>query len=375
MRRRAWTLLLAVIAVLIVLLLVLRGRGGQDGHGEAAESGEAARAAADHAVKARVPPAHIQSATPAEARFQKVLDDYRREAVYPPWSRPLDAGAEYKLHWNEPIITELPFSDRPGAPLVYRFGADRHHVMHGEELTTWIEVYPPGQPEARVPVKVHQAWVLATSGAKQGRKVNLSYRDAGDHRPTNRFTPSSHEELADAAQVVIMAEVEADGVRRQMNRDFTYAARPVIELHGITDSVRDGSVVVTLDVEVHETGLYTFEANMMSGDGETPIAYADTSRHLAEGRTNVDVVFFGRIFHDAAVPGPYLLRDLRGFLRFLDGSQPNVWWSWPAMHTTAAIALDQLSAAEWDSPEKQEKIRRLEDFVEQARSGEPMTPP
>ena len=360
-RRR---LLLAALGVALIAALVL-WRGG-DGERADPPAPAATRAAPAPAPPPPGTPGAAPSLAPHADRLRQALDDYRRAAVYPPGSRPHDEGTAYKLAWNQPVVSDLPFLEQDGRARMFRFGADRAHVMFGEALTSWIEVFEPGEPERRVPARVVQAWVMSNASDGQGRKVALAYDDAdGDLRLENRFTPSEHEELAAAQQVRILAEVEAEGERRTITRDFTYAPRPVLEILAVGDAVRDGSLVVTLDVEVHQAGLHTIEANLISGDGEVPIGYVDTSAPLAAGRGAVELVFFGRMLREARLDGPYQVRDLRGFLRDLDGGE-NEHWSDGRVHRTGPYGHQAFSDAEWDAPEKREKIQRFEQLIQES---------
>lgn len=310
-------------------------------------------------------------------RLRHILDEYRRMAVYPHWSRPHDAGTAYKLAYNKAIVSDLPMSDAPGSETTYRFSADRAHVAFGEAFTSWIEVWRTGDETRRIPAVIHEAWVMSVSGEAQGRTVKLVYRDdgadgdeiAGDLRYTNRFVPAQHEELRQGRLVHIVADVEAGGVRKPLMRDFTYTPRPVLEIVGVSDAVEDGSLVVTLDVEVHEPGLHTLEANLLAEDGR-PLAYTDVSFPLEVGRTSVKLPFFGKIFHDLGVDGPYLARDFRGLVR-KDHGEANLFWEDPRQHTTRPWRRSDLSPEEWQSPEKDEKIRGLEQLLEEAEAGGP----
>ena len=365
-RRRA--LLAAAVLALAAALIWTLWPGGDP----ASREDTAAAPAAGRDPAAGPAPGHATTTAPPELggpgreRLQQALDDYRRLAVYPPWSRPHDEGTAYKLAWNEPVVSDLPFLEAGGREIEFRFASDRAHVGFGETLTSWIEVWEASAPDRRLPATIRQAWVMSNAGGRQGRTVPLDYADDGTHRYTNRFVPSEHDELADAQQVRISAEVEVEGERRLITRDFTYTPRPVLEVLAIRDAIRDGSLVITLDVEVFEPGLHTIEANALSGDGEVPIAYVDTSTTLQVGKTRVDLTFFGKIFRDAGIDGPYQIRDLRGFRRDLDGGT-NLYWSDPRVHTTRPYPRTDLADAEWDADEKREKIRAFEDLIEQAR--------
>jgi hypothetical protein len=366
--RRRQSVAVAVATLGLVLALwTMRGRSST-----AARASElAVDPPGTNAASTVLPPPHAPPGASerapvvlSQAHFAEVLTQYRHDAVYPPGSRPLDEGARYKLHWNDAIVSELPFT----SALSYHFAADRHHVTYGEPLTSWIEVWTRGDEAKRVPLRVRSAWVMTTSGANQGRTIELGYHDdgrdgdavAGDLRYSNRFVPAEHEELRVSRDVQLYADVVAAGVERPMLRDFTYAPRPVLEVTRVSDALVNGSLVVSVDCEVFEDGLYTFEANAVSAAGEEPIAYVDQSFPLHAGKQQVQLSFFGRVFHDRGLSGPYLVRDLHGFRRDLDGAEGNVWWSQPGAHATAAYDVAQFSDAEWDAPEKQEKLRRLE---------------
>jgi hypothetical protein len=158
--------------------------------------------------------------------------------------------------------------------------------------------------------------------------------------------------------VQLYADVAAAGVEKPMIRDFTYAPRPVLEVTGVHDALVAGSLAVTVDCDVFEDGLYTFEANAVAAN--EPIAYVDQSFPLHAGKQHVSLTFFGRVFRDRGLSGPYTIRDLHGFRRFLDGEESNIWWDHDKAHLTAAYDVSAFSDAEWDAPEKREKLRRLE---------------
>jgi hypothetical protein len=363
-QRRQSVAVAAAALGLVLALWAMRGRSSSAARAAELAVDAPATAVANAPPSAPSAPSARAPVVLSQAHFAEVLAQYRHDAVYPPGSRPLDEGARYKLHWNDAIVSELPFT----SALSYHYAADRHHVTHGEALTSWIEVWQRGDETKRVPLTVRSAWVMTTSGALAGRTLELVYHDdgrdgdavAGDLRYTNRFVPAEHEELQVSREVQLYADVVAAGVERPMIHDFTYAPRAVLEVLGVHDAVVDGSLVVTVDSDVLEDGLYTFEANATAAPTDEPIAYVDQSFPLHAGRQQVRLVFFGRVFRDRGLSGPYTIRDLRGFRRFVDGAEANIWWSYAGVHTTAAYDVAQLSDAEWDAPEKREKVRRLE---------------
>lgn len=313
------------------------------------------------------------------ARLEQVLADYKADAVYPPWSRPHDEGTKYKLDWNKPSVSDLPFSDKPDRPSSYRFASDKAHVVWGDSLTSWIEAWEGDDDTKRIPLKITNAFVMAVGGPKAGRLVPLEYKDdgvngdakAGDLRYSCRLTPSEHPALNLSYQVQLNAVIEQGDARRLIVREFTYAPRPIVNVTGISDAIKDGNLVVQLAVDVLEKGVHTFEANILSGDGKTPVGWLKETRPLEAGKHVVELRFFGKLFHDKQVDGPYLIKDVRGFLRFLDpGAQETpIWWKWDQTHLTKPYKPVDLSPKEWDDPEKTEVIDRMNKLIADTKAG------
>ncbi len=333
-------------------------------------------AAAPSGSVARPPP--IRLSGPSAERLTQNLIAYQRAAIYPPWSRAFDPGTEYLLTWNKPATVDLPMDERPGQETTYHFDADRAHVAYGEAITSWIEVWKNGDPNQRMPIVVEDAYVMATTGPKPGRTVKLAYHDdgqdgdavAGDLRYSNRLVPSKEPDLAQALQVHLMAVVSCcDGIRRSFMREFTYAPRKVLEIVGISDSIRGGNLALTLDVDVAEKGVYGFEANVMSHDGSVAIGFATANQTLGTGRAKVDVIFFGRMFGEKGIDGPYLVRDIRGERVFMDGEEHNIPFTYPSTYTTRAYRRADFSSDEWNSPEKTDKIARMKKLIADANAG------
>jgi hypothetical protein len=315
---------------------------------------------------------------PTEERLKVNLDEYKKVAVYPPWSRPFSDGTKYLLQWNKPSTSDLPMDEKPGHETTYHFDADRAHVAYGEAITSWIEVWHNGDEHKRVPITVQDAWVMADNGPSTGRMAKLSYHDdgqdgdevAGDGRYTNRLVPSQVATLKQALQVHLSAVVSCcDGVRRLFVREFTYAPRKVVEIVGISDSLRAGSLAVTLDVNVIDRGTYDFEANLMSSDGSVAIGYTQMNYTLSPGRQNVDLLFFGRMFGERGVDGPYLVRDVRGLLLSLDGGEHNIPFEYGSTYLTKPWRSAEFSPSQWDAAEKRDKIAAMERLIADTASG------
>jgi hypothetical protein len=305
------------------------------------------------------------------------LDRYERESVYPPTShRWSEATAGENLPWNQPFPVELGLDDRPGHETVSRFAADRHHVEFGETLTSTIEVWPAGRPAERLPVVIRSAVVIARGDGRTG--IFLDYRDdgtggdavAGDRIYTNRFAPAEHDPLASAAQVKLQVDIEAGGVERLLYLDFTYTPRPLLDLVALDTGVRDGSLAISLAVDVHEPGYYLFSVDVLAGDGVTPIGWiAERWTRLDGGAARVELALFGKVLRDRGIAGPFVIANLRA-VRRADEAEIEMWWSDPRRFETAAYPLDAFSADPWDAPERDEVIAALEQAIAEQEATE-----
>lgn len=380
-RERSLVLAALFLGALALLLYMLFHRDAPARVVTTVDHGPARRASSASTTGGEAaPPRLTLGAPPTGEVLEKSLADYREVSVYPPWSRVHSEASKDKLVWNKPIVGDLPMDRRAGHEAIYHFGADKFNVPPGETLTSWIEVIKSGGDKAeRIPVEIKSAWLMTTSGPHPGRAMQLDYHDdgldgdevAGDLRYTNRLVPSRVQALKGAAQhVMIQAWIDAGGAgARPIMRDFTYAPRQALTFGAITDAGRDGNLVVTLGLDVQEAGLYTFEANVMGPDGTTAIAYAEQSYTLGTGPQSADLSFFGRAFREKRVDGPYLVRDIRCFRRFIAGEEENFYLVNPSTYVTRPYRYGGFSDAEWNSPEKQQTIANFQKLIDETNAG------
>ncbi len=365
--------ILAIAGAVLVWWLLGRRGDADTARPPAPAQAAASREAGAAASPRRDPPPGMRQVAPEGAppvsRLKRELEDYRRASIYPHWSYPLTPDMEFLLRWNDAVTGDLALDD--AQTMFVRFDGSAGRVFPGEPYTAWIEAWRIERgKKAALPLRVTRAAVEVTSGPAGGEAFEVTFRDdgqggdvqAGDFIQTTRFVPSERDELSRATQARITAYVEVAGEPRMFVRDFVFAPRPVLEVVALRDELRDGSLVVHVDAEVHEAGVYTFYANLFAPDGTTPIATTKLSYPLVAGPQTADLVFFGKVLHDAGIDGPYVVKDLHGLKR-QEGEELDVWWSHPAPHRTAAYRADELSDAEWNDPERTEKIANFERVI------------
>ena len=133
---------------------------------------------------------------------------------------------------------------------------------------------------------------------------------AGDGVHTARFgfAKSYRPELAENFLVKVQATF-GDGESRMATSGFLYS-RPWASLTGrYRDRVRDGNLVISAQVRVTRAGRFHLAGTLHTLEGD-PVGTAQTAVELEQGRHWVELPFFGLMFHDRQVAGPFRLGSL-----------------------------------------------------------------
>ena len=79
------------------------------------------------------------------------------------------------------------------------------------------------------------------------------------------------------------------------------------------DDVVHGSLRVRVGIQVRQAGRYIVDANLYDRK-EQPLAWTRRKVKLDEGKSMVELQFFGKVLRDTAAEGPYYVRQVRGML-------------------------------------------------------------
>lgn len=183
-------------------------------------------------------------------------------------------------------------------------------------------------------------------------------RKAGDGVWSARLTlhPGLEPELAASYMVKVQARLLGGEVRESVG-GFLYS-NPAGRLTGrYRDGLRDGSLVVAAEVEVARAGRFHLAATLYSMQGE-PVGTAQTAVELQPGRRWMELSFYGLMFHDRKVAGPYRLGTVA---LSTTGGMPNALNDLVEnAHVTRAWRLDQMTAEPFGNPHFLEAAERLE---------------
>ena len=288
---------------------------------------------------------------------------YEQSAVFPPTSRPHGANSVDLIDWNR--RHEQPRAV-PNTDLEVLLTADKA-TLAGDELATVILEVRAGR---------------ALSDFELVRASVASYDAAGRLEPPGNWLPLDfdidggrglarvtrrHFEGEHAAQVIAVSVLVrvGDTSYSERIRFHATASEPAVFDGSLASRTDDGSLTVSVGLEVFRPGHYVLDANLWDARGE-PIAWARFKGTLAVGHAVADLVFAGNAVLSKNPQPPFELRELRG-LRLDLGKSPDVERMQPAATLPIeAFDLADLSAAPWDSEKKRAKLRALRSLLEAA---------
>jgi hypothetical protein len=318
-----------------------------------------ARGTAPGAPRAHAGAVPTAKATPAVRSLGRMAaDDYRHRARFPASSQPIADDVD-------PIVRDREVTKG------HSFGPEgQHPTLIVYPARTSFEAPQPVVLHAylvddgdRVPADVIAGEVRDQDGASLAA---LQFRDdglAGDAEAddlifTAVLAPQPEEVLALKGSRLVLARAETfDGAARIATTGFLYSV-PLARLTGrYRDRVRDGNLEVAAEVAVAEAGQFHLEATLAASDG-TPLAWAQYAVALDPGLSWIPLTYWGLIFHEAQVPGPYVLRSVA---LSTTGEMPNQKNDVVTdAHVTQPYAVAAFSNQPFDDPDLLEAAQRLE---------------
>ncbi|HWN43795.1 MAG TPA: hypothetical protein VNW71_16330 [Thermoanaerobaculia bacterium] len=163
-------------------------------------------------------------------------------------------------------------------------------------------------------------------------------------------------ELAASYMVKVRSRL-LDGDVRESVGGFLYS-NPAAHLTGrYRDGLRDGSLVVSAEMDVTRAGRFHLAATLYSMAGE-PVGTAQAAAELEPGRRWIELSFYGLMFHDRQVAGPFRLGTVS---LATTGGMPNALNDLVEnAHVTRAWQLEQMTTRPFGNPRLLEAASRLE---------------
>lgn len=385
--RRLLIIALAAAAVLIVGIVVLLARESElDRYRRNAEG------------KFEDPTRELEqmAAGDAAVTYEQVLADYRRWSIYPPNSRPLRPEFTDVIEFQKiPLPFQMmPIPDGSGGLKAGKFQCRlqpvEHTVVEGEAMEILLQCQDPeaaGDPRAAqgTEIKVEsvellryldtQTWPVADPEVKPGNAANSFVT-------TFVFRPKREDWGNMDLAVKFKLPAEGSGHTHELKTHFFSSPVAPAQFTGnFRERLENGSLVISAELEVRMPGRYEIQANLFAQD-QTPIASAKTYQKLTGGRQFVDLLFFGKLFHDYGQGGPYVLTGAHGLqdtdpldpdklsgppdeveklIQSTRTTEPNrrVIPRFKGNFVTQPYSVSDFSEKEYDSDEKRERIEEL----------------
>jgi hypothetical protein len=327
------------------------------------------------------PRTHLALWTKRLARSQEVLDNYRAKTIYPHESRPFEDHAD-QMYPNRPIVEEKKLY-RPGDEVKdlvqLRTSQERIYVAGAESVVFTIGAFD--EQGNSVPLKITQA---AAFDPPQGNKpskrnrINVAFNDvggngdaiAGDSTLSTRFQPSTQgfENYTGAIRLELFLSVGEQTGFTFFDMYFS-PDPPAVWTSAIREAVENGSLSLYLQTNVRLAGRYVAAGRLDDANGQ-PFAFAAFNDELGEGKREIKLTVFGKLIHDKQPAFPLRLRDIDAFLLNPDSDPDRVLMPRiPGLaHTTKKYTVNNFSASEWQSEERERYLRELANDVAIARA-------
>ncbi len=275
--------------------------------------GESARITLDRPAAPAAPdPGSAVVSLPERADLvARAAADYREQARYPPWSRPIRDGVDPLVRDREVVVGRSAPADR----------------LPRLEIATDRSTYV-----APAPVRVTAALVGADGPvaprriegdvrtARGGIVGELAFEPAEQGAFVAELAPEQTVEgaLRGVYLVVVRAE-DATGEERAASSGFAYGSPGAVLTGRYVDSVESGDLVIDAELEVFDASRFHLEATLADATG-MPIAWAQAAEMLSPGSAWLRLRFYGLVLRESGAAGPYRLASVA--LTTVDG-MPN----------------------------------------------------
>ncbi len=329
-----------------------------------------------------------------EVDIEEVIEDYSEWSKYPPNSRPLRLTHVDVLNPRIiPVsIQEMPMIQKgeiKNSGYSCHLQPEYHTVTESMFLNIFLSCYQ-SNTDRKQKLKIDTTKIEGRAGKNRFYPPTVSGNDAGfegdriakDMIYTFQFRPQQSD-WGDMS-LTVQFFIEGDPNKNKYTLTHHFFSSPVAPAKftgKFFDRIDEGSLLVDVEVQVNEPGIYTIEANLMS-ENEEPIGYSRSDKKLTGGKQIITLQFFGKIIASSRESGPYKLTNVRGTLN-TDVIQDDLLTKSPAevdrilskisddrpkhktipyfegTYTTEAYTLGEFSDKDYDSPEKRQRLADL----------------
>ncbi len=303
------------------------------------------------------------------ADLRAELRDFLQSSRLGPDTLPLNEDMVDVLMPDQFEATPVPnFANDGGVEtgIVALFRPDRYAYLEDDTVHLTFDIKRlAGASEGPIPVALQPVRVSLSEaeGPEELGTVDLT-SVPGTNRWGGQVRPISLGLRDFAGHVIFNVLWSAPGYPMSSARaTVQYTGTPPARFTGkVSDWLESGSLVLEVGVDVRRDGNYTIQGNLYSKLDDRPVAYTTFTGPLKTTDHVVRLEYYGLVFHDAGIPGPYVLRRLRG-RKLPEGTQSGRGADLRTMelaYETKSYSLEEFTSAEWTSPLKQSQIAALE---------------
>jgi hypothetical protein len=289
--------------------------------------------------------------------YRETAKDYRQRARYPESSRAILAGEKDPVK-EKRTPTRQSLLGPDGSELAVWASAVSVEVAEPIDLFASFDTRGKAAPEESITAEI--------VNAAGGIVAEVTYKDDGkgaDYRASDgiwsaRLVLPAGLEPAQAESYMVRTRARlSNGDLREANGGFL-VSNPAARLTGrYRDSLREGNLVVAAEVEVREAGRFHLAGTLYDMQG-APIGTAQAAAVLEPGRQWIELSFYGLMFQDRQVAGPYRVGTLA--LATVNG-MPNAFNRLVEnAHVTRAYNLRQFNREPFGEKSFLEAAQRLE---------------
>lgn len=278
-------------------------------------------------------------------------------------------------------IGQLIKKEAAGSP-TYLFKTNRHTITESETFTALLELKSPNG--GNLPFTVLSAEMEGDAHTKNAGLGSVQSAPEGEGIKFSWKAPSADKKYW--GTLTLKVRVKAAGVPEDavLHQSVYSSPVPPARFTGqFAENLTDGSLAISAGIDVLQECRFSVQANLYSLETNEPTHWVAVEKILKPGKQNIDFLFYGKIFRDFGHEGKFELRDIRGTCENMPF--PPSWLGDPARlkdienapakdeppllyvpftsakYTTRAYRLDEFTDKEWTSPEKERRIRELED--------------
>ena len=315
------------------------------------------------------------------SRAEEVLENYRKQTVYPFDSRPAREHAD-QMYPNRPVVEDSRLKNpgqKPSDGVRIRTSQERVYVAGNETvLLTVSAIDMQGNP---LPLAVTRA--IAQDPPLDGKpskrnSIAVPFNDdgangdvvAGDTIISARLNPATQGFASHAGTIRVELNLKVNDESGFVFFDIFYTPDPpAVWSSGIREIVEAGSLNFYLKAQVRDAGRYVITGRIDDAKGQ-PFALITFNDELAAGAREVKLNLFGKLLVDEKPAFPLTLRDVDGFLLKPDTDPDRALM--PRLPgrllVTKSYSLTAFSEAEWNSEERARYLAEYGKDVESARA-------